>query len=187
MDALVFVVDAQEEPRDVAVLLGYDVQALGGSCRTDQKEDAVIFLEIYSDPGRFDLSDVFRDDGEGFDVLCCYEVEAFESVLFDLKWTDVTLLSVYFELFVGFLVLLVQAHDRAVDVLSRIIQCHHVLVILFFVELVIDKGESFGLEGIVYAGLVLGDGLPSGHVRGHFQSKTTMSGHSLIMVFVDDR
>lgn len=80
-----------------------------------------------------------------------------------------------------------EAHDGAIDVLSRIIQCHHVLVILFFVELIIDEGESFGLEGIVYAGLILGDGLPGGHVRGHFQSKTAMSRHSLIVIFVDDR
>lgn len=187
MDALVFVVDAQEEPRDVAVLLGYDVQALGGSCGTDQEEDAVVFLEINSDPRGFDLSDVFRDDGERFDVLRCYEVEAFEPVLFDLEGTDVTLLGVYFELFVGLLVLLVETHDGAVDVLSRIIQRHHVLVILLFVELVVDEGESLGLEGIVYAGLILGDGLPSGHVGGHFQSKTSMSGHGLIVVFVDDR
>lgn len=72
VDALVFVVDAQEEPRDVAVLLGYDVQALSGSCGTDQEEDAVIFLEVYSDPRGFDLSDVLRDDGKGLNVLRCY-------------------------------------------------------------------------------------------------------------------
>lgn len=61
-----------------------------------------------------------------------------------------------------------KAHDTSVDVLSRIVECHHVLVVLLLVELVVDEGESFGLERVVYAGLVLSDGLPSGHVGWHF-------------------
>lgn len=107
VDALVLVVYAQEESRDVAVLLRNDVQALGRSCGTDQEEDAVVFLEVYSDPSSFDLSDVFGDDGERFDVLRGYEVETLEPVLFHLKGTYIALMSVDLELLVGPFILLV--------------------------------------------------------------------------------
>ena len=173
------VVDSWEKSCDIAIFLWNYVKTLYRAVAFHEHKYAIIMLIVECISCCHHFSWVLWYNCEWRDVISRYQVKSFDSVLFDLKRTDKSVLGKFLESFIDLFIFFMKPQYIAFSFIDGWIQLHQVIFFLVLINLIIDESQFFSRKSIVETGLIVNNKLPRGHMIGYFEIEVSLSFESL--------